>query len=370
MEMSGGTDVFVVGGGPAGLAAALAVRMKGFAVTVADGAKPPIDKPCGEGLMPDALAALRGLQVELDPEQGYSFSGIRYLDQNGAVDAKFPFGHGIGIRRVLLHQKMIERALAASITLLWNTPVTGLFENGVIAGGRQIKARWIVGADGSRSRVRRWSGLEAHAQYDFRFAYRRHYAVQPWSDAVEIHWGETAQAYVTPIGEQEVCAVVISSEPRTHLEKLWHDCPELHRRLEKVQQTTSERGTITAMRKLERVCSGNVALVGDASGGVDAITGDGLGLSFQQAPALANALEAGELGLYQKEHRRLAIRSSIMGRLMLILAARPALRKRVLQLLAREPEIFEQLLAVHVGAASSVQAVRTGARFSWEFLLA
>ena len=52
------TDVFVIGGGPAGLAAAIAARQQGLRVVVADGAKPPIDKACGEVLMPDAIAAL------------------------------------------------------------------------------------------------------------------------------------------------------------------------------------------------------------------------------------------------------------------------------------------------------------------------
>ena len=47
------TDIFVIGGGPAGLATAIAARQRGFDVVVADGAQPPIDKPCGEGLMPD-----------------------------------------------------------------------------------------------------------------------------------------------------------------------------------------------------------------------------------------------------------------------------------------------------------------------------
>ena len=41
------TDVFVIGGGPAGLATAIAARQRGFDVVVADGAQPPIDKPCG-----------------------------------------------------------------------------------------------------------------------------------------------------------------------------------------------------------------------------------------------------------------------------------------------------------------------------------
>src|SRR5436309_2237554 len=55
------TDVFVIGGGPAGLAAAIATRRKGFRVTVADGSEPPIDKACGEGLLTDTAIAFREL---------------------------------------------------------------------------------------------------------------------------------------------------------------------------------------------------------------------------------------------------------------------------------------------------------------------
>jgi NADPH-dependent 2,4-dienoyl-CoA reductase/sulfur reductase-like enzyme len=63
------TDVFVIGGGPAGLAVAIAARQKGLQAIVADGAAPPIEKPCGEGMMPETLAALRDLGVEIPAGQ-------------------------------------------------------------------------------------------------------------------------------------------------------------------------------------------------------------------------------------------------------------------------------------------------------------
>ena len=78
-------DVFIVGGGPAGLAAAIAARLKGFDVVVADAAQPPIDKACGEGLMPDSSDALRRLGISFDPEQSFAFRGIRFIGQGGTV---------------------------------------------------------------------------------------------------------------------------------------------------------------------------------------------------------------------------------------------------------------------------------------------
>ena len=100
------TDVVVVGGGPAGIAAALAVRQKGFTVTVVDYAWPPIDKTCGEGLMPDSLAALQRLGVEIDPFQIFRFRGIRFLGSGVSVEADFPSGSGFGVRRTTLHRAM------------------------------------------------------------------------------------------------------------------------------------------------------------------------------------------------------------------------------------------------------------------------
>ncbi len=71
--------------------------------------------------------------------------------------------------------------------------------------------------------------------------------------------------------------------------------PELARRIGGAELTGRERGAITMTRKFRHVQRGNVALVGDASGSVDAITGEGLALGFRQAMALADALERGDL---------------------------------------------------------------------------
>src|SRR5438067_4743 len=91
------TDVLVVGGGPAGLAAAIAARAKGFRVVVADCARPPIDKACGEGLMPEALDALGKLGVRIPAAIGLRFRGIRFLGAGASVEADFPGGWGIAL---------------------------------------------------------------------------------------------------------------------------------------------------------------------------------------------------------------------------------------------------------------------------------
>jgi flavin-dependent dehydrogenase len=363
------TDVFVVGGGPAGLATAIAARQQGFEVTLADGAAPPIEKPCGEGMMPEAWEALRALGVEIGPADGFRFRGICFAQENVRVCADFPDGQGIGLRRPLLHERLVAQAEACGVRMLWKTPVTGIDDSGVQLSTRRIRAKWIVGTDGQGSRVRRWAALDQTARCKQRYATRRHYRVRPWSEYMEIHWGVTAQAYVTPIGDKEVCVVMIAERPEyAAFDRAIEELPALRNKLAGAQLSSRERGALTMMRTLRRVQRGNVALVGDASGGVDAITGEGLRLTFQQAFALADAMKQGDLPGYEQAHRQIMRRTMLMGSLMLWLGRNPKICRRAVRALDGKPELFAGLIATHLGHASAKELLFTGANLGWRLL--
>jgi flavin-dependent dehydrogenase len=365
------TDVFVVGGGPAGLAAAIAARQLGLSVTVADGAGPNIDKACGEGMTAESQEILRELGIEFPANAGFRFHGIQFVLPNRRAAAQFPQGHGLGIRRTVLHKLLAEKAEQVGVKLLWKTSVTGIGPEGVRLSDRTVLARWIVGADGVGSRVRAWSGLDGYALRTQRPAMRRHYRLRPWNDYVEIHWNRRAQAYVTPVSDDEVCVVIIGETSEdAKFESALRDMPELRERLADAEMSGRERGAITMMHVLRRVSQGNVALVGDASGGVDAITGEGLRLGFQHAVTLARALASGDLKSYDSAHGRLAKRPLRIGTLMLQMGKNPWLQRRAIQALAEKPELFRKLLSIHVGQATTTEILSTGAQLSWQFLAA
>jgi flavin-dependent dehydrogenase len=100
---------------------------------------------------------------------------------------------------------------------------------------------------------------------------------------------------------------------------------------------------------LQRVARGRVALIGDASGSVDAVTGEGLCLLFQQAAALSDALALGELDGYQAAHSRLMRRPEIMADLLLAMDGRRRLRGFAIGTMARVPWLFRGMLCAHVG---------------------
>lgn len=364
------TEVFIAGGGPAGLAAAIAARNKGFDVIVADGGHPPIDKPCGEGLLPDAIAALRRLGVVFGPADGFALRGIRFRDAKVSVAAAFRDGIGMGTRRTVLHRKLVERAEACGVRFAWNTPVSAICESGVIAGGNKIHARWIIGADGILSRVRRWAGLDSTAPHCGRFAYRQHFRVPAWSEFAEVYWHNDEQIYITPISSDEICVALISGSSKVRVADALSKVPALARKFQGAISTTRERGAPTRVRGLARVRRGNIALVGDASGSVDAITAEGLALGFRQAEALANALAAGNLAQYQQAHRRLFLRPRFMAHLLLFLGSQPALRNHTFRVMEAAPNIFDCMLAYHVGETRPLELATTGAQFSWKFLTA
>lgn len=363
-------DVFVVGGGPAGLVTAIAARRRGLSVLVADGAIPPIDKPCGEGLMPDGINALRELDITIPENDAYRFRGIRFVSDGKTAEAVFANGPGCGIRRTALHRILIERAAANGVSMLWQASVAGLHSEGVVVGGEVVRARWIVGADGSGSRVRRWAGLDRQEKKNLRFGFRRHYRIAPWSDFMELHWGRNCQIYVTPVGREEVCLALVSSSPQLRLDAALQRFPELAARLEHVEQASSDRGAITVSRRLRHVYHDRTVLVGDASGGVDAITGEGLCLAFRQAAVLADCLANGDLGAYQAEHRRLIRRPATMARLMLLMGNHDRVRRRTMQVFESSPRSFAGLLAMHVGEGSARDYIANGVFLGWQLLKA
>jgi flavin-dependent dehydrogenase len=338
-------DLLVVGGGPAGLATALHARRAGMSVLVAEARPAPIDKACGEGLMPGGLAALRSLGV--DPP-GMPIRGIRYLDVTGRrqADAPFRIGPGRGIRRLALHTAL--QAAAAHAGVRFTASKINSFEqdhHGVRAGG--LTARWLVGADGLHSGIRRQLGPASAAGRPRRYGLRRHWQLAPWSDLVEVSWSDRAEAYVTPVGPDTVGVALLyrrRAGQAYDYADLLSDFPALARRLADAQPAGQLRGAGPLRQTVRTRAAGRVLLVGDSAGYEDALTGEGISLALRQAAAAVAALSAGEPARYAAAWPTLTRRYRLLTRgLVLATTVRPV-RRALVPSCALAPALFTRVV--------------------------
>ncbi|MFL6450686.1 MAG: NAD(P)/FAD-dependent oxidoreductase [Bryobacteraceae bacterium] len=344
-------DVVVIGGGPAGLATAIEAGKHGLRTVVLDGREPPIDKACGEGLLPDAIERLRRIGVTVAPSERGLFRGIEFSDDRSRVAARFPSGEAWGVRRTTLQRLMAGRAEATGVRLLWNTPVRRVEGHQVVCRNLTVEARWIIGADGVHSQVRRWAGLDRYLWNRERIAFRQHFAVRPLSEYVQVIWADAGQCYVTPVGEGEISVAVITSRRHAGYGELLSGFHSIKDCLPRSAITSSIRGSLTTSRRLRRVSNGHTALVGDASGSVDAITGEGISIALQQAEAVADAIRSGDLRIYNRKHTAIMRRPALMAVLLSMLSNHHQARAKILSGLSQDPELFERMLSFHVGAS-------------------
>ncbi|MEE2778534.1 MAG: NAD(P)/FAD-dependent oxidoreductase [Acidobacteriota bacterium] len=351
-------EVLVLGGGPAGLASAIAAVGEGFQVEVLERFHSPIDKPCGEGIMPAGLDALEGLGVAVQNLAGKDLRGIRYIDGDTRAEGWFGPRPGRGVRRLELHRELTTRAAAVGANVRWGVVVEGLSPGvqGWVAETSEgpVDARWVIGADGLNSHVRRWAALEGPPARWRRFGVRRHYRLEPWCDLVEVYWSRSCEAYITPVAEDTVGVALLWSGSREGFDAHLRHFPELVERLAGAEVVSRDRGCGPFRQRVRRVASHGLALVGDAAGYVDALTGEGLGLAFQEAPALALSLRRRSLGSYIRAHRRICRVPDAITQLTLVLARHPALRRRIIRTLATDPRLFSRLLEVQNRDASLV----------------
>jgi menaquinone-9 beta-reductase len=357
-ERMSGMDVAVLGGGPAGLAAALALRQRGCRVAVYDGQFPPIDKACGEGLMPEAVRLLRALGVTIDERDGAPFAGVSFQDAHAIANAAFSSGRGLGVRRTRLQGNMAAQAAEMGIALHWGAAVGAMPGGGFTAGGAAIRAGFFVIADGLCSTLAAASGLRQRKCPSTRYASRQQFQCAPWSDRVEVHWGHHEQLYVTPLGDDEVGVALLTGTRGRRLSDALPDFPAVARHIAGAPRTSSVRGAVTRTRSLREVIRGQVAVLGDASGSADAVTGEGLLSALRQANALADAIVAGEPRRYAAAHLQISKRPQQMARLLLLFDRYPWLEQRFVAAMAARPERFAALVRVHL-------ADESWAAFAW-----
>ncbi len=343
-----------------------------------DKAEFPRDKPCGEGLLPHGIEQLAALGVDdvLDVCGAQSFRGILY--RAGGVVAAGDFENGMrgrGVRRHALDDALRARAtqlgaqLSQGVVTKAAVDDVGRVACVTLSDGAELRAGFLVGADGPRSVVRHTLGLDGGVPQRPRYALRQHFELAPGvplPDRVEVTALKDHELYMTPVGPGVVGVAALcekaamdagSGPPEARLRALIDACAPLRDRLDRSTPASRALACGPLRVKANDVSTKNAVLVGDAAGYVDAITGEGMSLALKTARFAAQAIVDVTRGQTHrqafaryKQRRANAFRDHAILTFGLVeLARRPALVRRAIARLAKEPALFSRLLSVNNG---------------------
>ncbi|MCK6530456.1 NAD(P)/FAD-dependent oxidoreductase [Myxococcota bacterium] len=364
----------VVGGGPAGLAAAVAAAGIGLSVVVLERRRGTPDKACGEGLLPPAVRALGALGAlsRVDPDARAPVAALRYVQEDGTfAEARLP-GAALGVRRPALVEALASRAAEAGVEVRAGCTARGFRRIpagiSVETDAGDVRGRILVAADGLASPLRRAAGLDRPVRGSRRFGMRRHFRVEPWGPRVEVHFAAGIEAYVTPVGPRRVGVAFLWEDgavaPAT-FDAFLARFPALSERLAGAAPDSPILGAGPLARGVRAPVADGVALVGDAAGYLDALTGEGLCLAFDDALCLSRVLPgalsrgatAAALAPYARDRRARFRRYASVTSAVLSVARRPPLRRAAIRWLSAHPRTFEAMVAWALGGDLSPSPV-------------
>ena len=303
--------------------------------------------------------------------EGRLLHGVAYVSPSGVrASARFSDGPGLGLRRTALARLLRGLAERTPGVSLRHGDARLRLDAGVcrvLFDGQLFTPRLVIGADGLRSEARKSAGLQTRRPAPFRYGVRQHFKVKPWTDQVEVYWGASGEAYVTPTGDDQLNVAFLWQGGRNKLPggarliaHLLSGFPELAPRLEHAQSEDDAAARGPLHVHVPTPARDGLLLVGDAAGYVDAVTGEGVGLAISKATILAALLRPAlerpgpqvtlaELGPFLSAARKADRPHVQLTRLLLWLRRSPWVVERIIAALADDAELFRHFLAANQG---------------------
>jgi geranylgeranyl reductase family protein len=354
-------DVLIVGAGPAGSTAAYRLAKAGATVLLADKARFPRDKPCGGGL---TMRAVRQLPFSVEPVVEDRTKSVRLgLDFKGRFERTTEEPLVLMTQRSRLDSFLAEQAAQAGAEFQDGTRVNDLelLDDGVRAtvNGHQVAATWLFCADGVNGTAARTIGLDGGRTYGVALEGNVPYGIVDEDEYrgrlfLELANVPGGYGWVFPKGDHVNVGVGgwerEGPRLREHLARFCREYGIPESSLENV------RGyRLPLLHARARLANGRAALLGDAAGLVDPLSGDGIYEAFLSAKLAAEAVVAGDLDAYDRELRR-----ALSSQLAAAWGAKVALDRfpRLTYAVVRTPYLWKAVESLIGGEVPSPSAMR------------
>ncbi len=360
-------DVLVVGAGPAGSTAAYRLAREGASVLLADRAGFPRDKPCGGGL---TMRAVRLLPFSVDPVVEDRATTIEFgLDFGSRFERRTTEPLVLMTQRKRLDAFLVEQAASVGADFRDGVKVTDLElrPGGVEArvNGVKVAAITALCADGVNGVGARTTGLDDGRDYGVALEANVPYGVvsrERYQGRLCLELANVPGGYgwVFPKGDHVNVGVGgwerEGPRMREHLARF---CREYSIPESSLEQLRGYR--LPLLRARARLAKGRLALLGDAAGLVDPLTGDGIYEAFLSAKlAAAEVLEllagrSDDLVAYDRELRR-----ALSSQLSAAWGAKVALDRfpRLTYAAVRSPYVWKAVVALVGGEVSGPSEMR------------
>ncbi|MEX0709836.1 MAG: NAD(P)/FAD-dependent oxidoreductase [Chloroflexota bacterium] len=367
-------DVLVVGAGPAGSAVAAALASQGTDVLLVEARAHPRPKACAEYASPRIVEELRhlGLADAAWQAAALPLEGMRVIRGNDAVDIRYRDAHGVrtawGLERTRFDATLAAHAVASGARLVEHTALVDIGWQGGVGGigGRVVRAtlrtpegrrgvrcRWLIGADGARSRVSQEIGVEGGVTVPRRLGLVAHYeGVPELREHGEMHVGPGWYVGLAPLAGNRLnvgMALPLNGDRRPAEERFAaaiDGIPAVAKRLSGRTRLTPIIGASPIGHRVRRAAGPGWMLVGDAAGFIDPFTGEGIYRALRSARAAAEALQElddGASARYLAARRHAFAAKDALTWLVQGMLAAPPLMGYALRRLAARPEAADRL---------------------------
>ena len=319
-------DVLVVGAGPAGSAVAAALASRGRDVLLVETHAHPRPKACAEYASPRIVEELERLGLRDWQADALSLAGMRVIRGADAVDVRYRDAAGPrvawGLDRLVFDAALAAQAVGLGALLLEHTTFEEpLWTDARVSGAQlttregpaTVTCRWLIGADGARSRVANQLGVERRVVAPRRLGMVAHYDGDPeLVDHGEMHVGPGWYVGLAPLGGGRLnvgMALPLDGQVRRSARQRFQagidGIPAVAARLKGRRRLTPIRGASPIGHRVARAAGPGWMLIGDAAGFIDPFTGEGIYRALRSARAAAEALEPGDV---RADERYLAAR--------------------------------------------------------------
>lgn len=364
-------DALVIGGGPAGSTTALLLARSGMKVVLCE-ARPALpDRVCGMYLCPAGVALLDALglrhRVEGSARRLHGMvmvsPGLDRLETRFPTHAGVP-DHGLALPRPALDNALLDAAREAGVDFRlgcrpepvrsaggWRVPAPGF---------DPVEARLLIGADGRKSSTARRLGLSLPVRRSRTAIHIDRPALRETQSLGEMHvFPDGTYIGLNPVNAWTVNVSLVCdpSELRQRpaaeaINDRIARSPHLAGLVEPIPSGARPGVTFPANARVRAAATCDAALVGDASGYIDPLTGEGIFAALWTAEALARRVTAGwhtlplALAAYATARARNQRAKSILCEVFQQCIGRPWLANGVLRFLARRQAVADSFIGI------------------------